>query len=82
VLLSYAVGSLCGGALAAWIAPRAPVVHALVVGAFLTATGIANVVMIPHPSWMTVSILAIFLPAAYAGALLVKPRAASRPQPA
>jgi hypothetical protein len=82
VLLSYAAGALAGGALTAWMARRAPLVHALVVGAFLTAAGVASVVMIPHPLWLTVAVIGIFLPAAYAGALLVKRFAGTKPQPA
>lgn len=72
VLLAYAAGSFAGGWVAARVARRAPLVHAVIVGALLLAAGIMNVVMIPHPLWFTFASLAVFLPAALAGAWLAR----------
>ena len=70
VLLGWALGSLLGGFVAAWIGRNAPVAHALVLGGFLTLAGIANNVMIPPPGWFWIPTLAVFLLGAYAGARL------------
>ena len=70
VLLAWALGALAGGWVAARIAKRSHVVHALVVGALLLAGGVVNLVAIPHPLWFTVVSVLLFLPAAWAGARL------------
>jgi hypothetical protein len=70
VLVGWALGSLLGGFLAAWIAASAPVAHALILGVLLTLAGIANNLMIPPPAWFWLPTLAVFVPAAYAGARL------------
>jgi len=76
VLFGWALGSLVGGFAAAWIGKRSPVGHALVLGGLLTLAGIANNLMLPPPLWFWVAGLAVFFPAAYAGA-----RLAPRPAP-
>ncbi len=77
VLLAFAAGAFVGGWVAAWVARRAPALHALIVGGFFLLAGIANLMMIPHPLWFAIVNLLIFLPFAYAGSLLVR-----RPTPA
>lgn len=79
VLVGWALGSLVGGFLAAWIARNAPVGHALVLGGLLTLAGIANNLMIPPPGWFWIPSLAVFLPAAYAGARLAPTRNPAKP---
>lgn len=68
VLLGWALGSLVGGFLAAWIGSHAPHGHAIVLGVLLTLAGIANNLMIPPPVWFWVPTLLVFLPAACVGA--------------
>ena len=70
VLLGWALGSLVGGFLAAWIGWNAPAAHALVLGGLLTLAGIANNLMLPPPAWFWILSLVVLLPAAYAGARL------------
>jgi len=70
VLFGWALGSLVGGFLAAWIGRNTPVAHALVIGVFLTLAGIADNLMLPPPTWFWISSLVVLLPAAYAGARL------------
>ena len=70
VLFAWALGTLVGGGLAARIASRSPVTHALIVGALMMIAGIANMVTIPHPLWFWVVGVTLFLPSAYAGARL------------
>lgn len=70
VLLAWGVGTFAGGWLAAGIARRAPTVHAMIVGALFLAAGVMNMLMIPHPRWFWFPGVAVFLPAAFAGARL------------
>jgi hypothetical protein len=76
VLCGWALGSLAGGCVAAWIGRRAPVGHAMVLGGLLTLGGIANNLMFPPPLWVWIAGLVVFIPAAYAGT-----RLAPRPTP-
>ena len=68
VLLGWALGSLVGGYLAAWIARSAPVAYALVLGVLLTLAGIGNNLMLPPPAWFWIPTVLLFLPAAWVGA--------------
>ena len=77
LLLSYTLGALAGGWLAARMAPRRPLLHAMIVGVLLLAAGVMNFVSIPHPLWVTVLGLLIFLPMAWLGASLARPRSAA-----
>ena len=70
VILGWVLGSLAGGFLAGLISPKAPVVHALVLGGLLTLAGIANNLMLPPPLWFWVATFVVFFPAAYAGVRL------------
>jgi len=70
VMAGWAIGSLAGGWLAARVARRAPVGHALVLGALLTLGGIANNLVVPPPLWFWITSLLVLLPAAYAGGRL------------
>lgn len=68
VLIAWALGSLAGGWVAARIATRSYLLHALIVGGIMLIGGIVNMAMIPHPLWFWVAGVIIFLPSAYAGA--------------
>jgi len=70
VLFGWALGTLTGGFLAAWIARQGQLAHALVLGGLLTLAGIANNLMLPPPAWFWIPTLVIFMPAAYAGSRL------------
>lgn len=74
VLLGWALGSLVGGFLAAWIGWNAPVAHALVLGGLLTLAGVANNLLLPPPGWFWIPTLVVFLPAAYAAARMAPRR--------
>ena len=74
VPLAYALGSFGGGALAARIARRRQVLHALIVGGLMMAGGVMMLVSLPHPAWMAVLCLGAFLPAAWAGAKMATPK--------
>ena len=68
VVLAYAVGSFGGGGLAARLVQKSHILHAMIVGGLLMVAGIMNMFMIPHPFWFWIISVAVYLPAAYAGA--------------
>lgn len=70
VLLAWALGSLAGGGVAARIAARSYLLHALIVGGIMLIGGVINMAMIPHPLWFWIVGVILFLPSAYAGARL------------
>jgi pimeloyl-ACP methyl ester carboxylesterase len=55
VLLSYGLGTLLGGLTACRVAGQYPVVFASIVGAVILAATIANLAMIPHPTWFSIA---------------------------
>jgi hypothetical protein len=65
LLAGYAAGSFTGGAVAVLISGKLG--PALAIGGVLTLSGLANVVMIPHPAWVAVASLALYLPMAWLG---------------
>ena len=73
VLLSYAVGSVAGGWIAARFAPGAGMRHAMVVAALLFGAGLMNLVTIPHPVWFWVCSSAIYWLGAWSGAQAAGP---------
>jgi len=61
VLLAWAAGSYSGGWIAVLIAVRSFRIIAVIVGLFLLAAGVYNMIMIPHPLWFSVlGIMGIF----------------------
>jgi predicted MFS family arabinose efflux permease len=87
VLVGWALGSFAGGWAAARMAGRDEVRQALLVGAVLMAAGVANFFVIPHPVWMVVLGLAVYLPFAWmggrlraTGAEVERERAAAKPE--
>ena len=67
VLIGWALGSFVGGLVTAVVALRNKVTHSIITGALLMISGIANMIMLPHPVWMWVAGLLIFIPFAYLG---------------
>lgn len=72
--LAHALGTFAGALVAAIIAASHKMKFALGIGGFFLAGGIANVFMLPSPTWFTVWDLAVaYIPMAYfAGRLVVK----------
>jgi hypothetical protein len=70
VIVAYACGACVGGAVAARLRPAAPIANALVVGAVLLGAGVLNLLAIPHPVWMAVATVVVFVPAAWFGGRL------------
>jgi hypothetical protein len=74
VVASWAIAALVCGWLAALLAARARITHAIVGGILFLVAVLANLASLPHPRWMWVVGLAEVLPAAYLGAWLARPR--------
>ena len=70
VLLAWFVGTFCGAWLAARIGRRAPLVHALIIGAVMLACGLYELLTVPHPTWFMIAGLLTFPTAAVAAASL------------
>ncbi len=54
---AWVLGTLGGGLLACFIAGEKPRVYAAIVGVFVVAATISNLIMIPHPLWFSISSL-------------------------
>ncbi len=54
---AWVLGTLGGGLLACFIAGEKPRVYSAIVGGFIFAATIANLIMIPHPLWFSISSL-------------------------
>ena len=54
---AWVLGTLGGGLLACFIAAEKPRVYSSIVGGFIFAATIANLIMIPHPLWFSISSL-------------------------
>jgi hypothetical protein len=79
VLAAWAFGSFAGAWVAARIAGRQPLVHGGVLGGILLCAGIANMLRLPHPAWMWVAGVAIFVGCSYAGAAISQTSSAISP---
>ena len=76
VVAGWALAALFGGWVAARIA-RHQRVAALVIGVLVVLGVIANSMVIPHPSWMTIAGIALPVPTAWLAARLAR----SKPMP-
>jgi hypothetical protein len=68
MLVAYAAGSVAGGWVAARFAPRARMMHAMIVAALLFGAGLMNLMTIPHPAWFWVASSLIYWLGAWSGA--------------
>lgn len=79
VMAAWALGALLGGIVAALIAPDRKMLLACIVGGFILAGVIANLVLVPHPPWFAISaplvVLGAIAIAANVGARLMRRRA-------
>ena len=77
ILLAYAAGPFCGGLTAAAIARRQRTLVALIVGYLFTLAGAMNLEIIPHAFWFAVVSTGEYLPFAFLGSRLIRPRASA-----
>jgi len=69
VIISYAVGSLVGGLVAAAIAVKNKMTKAITVGGILMGLGAYNLFMIPHPIWTIIISIFLFIPCSWIGGM-------------
>jgi hypothetical protein len=70
--LAHALGTFVGALLAAIIAANRKLLFAMVIGVFFLAGGIANILMLPSPTWFTiVDLVGAYLPMAFFAAKLL-----------
>ena len=67
LLASWAGGAFAGGFAAALLAARQRSWHAIGVGSIQTLLAIFQLVMIPHPTWVAISAVTLFVPFAWLG---------------
>lgn len=72
VILAYAMGSFAGGIVAQLIYRCPRQIDSLTTGAILMVFGIMNFLAIPHPQWMAILGVAVFVPFAWVGGRLVQ----------
>ncbi|UCF67386.1 MAG: hypothetical protein JSV80_16705 [Acidobacteriota bacterium] len=70
VVVAWILGAFGGALVAAPIARDARVSGALIVGGVMVLLVIANLLIIPHPIWMTIAGIVLPLPAAWLAAWL------------
>ncbi len=71
LLAAGAAGAFVGGLVAALLAERRRVLHALAVGALQTAFAVIQFRLVPHPLWFMVLGVTVLLPVAGLAGLLV-----------
>jgi uncharacterized membrane protein YeaQ/YmgE (transglycosylase-associated protein family) len=62
VILAHAVGAMVSGWIIGRFAASSHRMLALTMGLLWTITGVANLVMIPHPVWFSISDACVYLP--------------------
>lgn len=55
VLMGWLLGTITGGLAACYIAREKPVVFASIIGTVMLAATIANLLLIPHPTWFSIA---------------------------
>jgi hypothetical protein len=68
VILAWAAGAFVGGIVAARIAPAHRAVLATVIGAFILAGSVSNLLLIPHPQGFAVAAIVMIVGATFAAA--------------
>jgi hypothetical protein len=67
VVFAWGVGAVGGGAIASMLAGSHPFRLAMIVGGVQMFFGVLNMILIPHPTWMLVAGLLVFMPGAAVG---------------
>jgi len=75
LILAYMAGSFAGGFIAGSIARQKKLDNALTVGGVLLGLGTYNLFSLPHPTWVIVFGIVVFIPCAWIGGKLAEKRA-------
>lgn len=78
LLVGWTVASAAAAYIAARVAPRAPMTHALIAAAFLFTATLLNLMLVPHPTWMLPTTLILLPATAVVTARAMAGRAAAR----
>ncbi len=71
----WTLGTLGGGLLACFIAREKPFVYSGIVGGFILVGTVANLIMIPHPLWFSISALIAIAVVTYITGVIASSRA-------
>jgi hypothetical protein len=77
MVIFWLASSFLGGLVSALIQKTEWKRNSLTTGAILMAAAILNLIMITHPVWMWITVLAGYLPAALLGGWLMRPKTVS-----
>ena len=82
IMLGWTVAAFAGGFCAAWLAGRAWVLHASIIGAVVLFGTLMNIfVMLPyHPLWVNILGPILPIPVSVLGGLLARPRDEATPE--
>ncbi len=73
----WTLATLGGGLLACFIAKEKPFVYSGIVGGFILVATVANLIMIPHPLWFSISALIAIAVMTYVTGVIASSRAFS-----
>ena len=65
--MAHGIGTLFGGIIIGWIYAGNKHKGALILGGIFTFFGLVNIILIPHPIWMVIADLCIYIPMAVIG---------------
>jgi len=74
---AWTLATLGGGLLACFIAKEKPFVYSGIVGGFVLVATVANLMMIPHPLWFSISALIAIAVTTYITGVIASSRALS-----
>ena len=74
MVIGWCAGSFVGGLIAALISREQKMLCALIVALFILGSGVATMLMIPHPIWIWIVAIVLPLPCAWAGARVIGAR--------
>ncbi len=72
ILIGWGLGSLASGSIATTIDPDHRKTIPLIIGIFLTISGILNILLFQHPVWFIILGIPLFIPGTLAGHHLAK----------
>jgi len=71
MLVFWMLSTFFGGMISALINREAWKKSSLITGSVLLAASILNMINVPHPTWMVITAVVLYIPAAYLGGVVV-----------
>ena len=72
LIMGYALGSFLGGFIASAISAKQKIKNALTTGSVLMGLGAINLFIIPHPVWVIITSLLVYIPSAIIAGFIAK----------